>query len=323
MVGFFDPTEYFYGTDNFDLNEQAGMYNRHMVGIRVENVPKEKIVAMDEYFRQIENMQAQAMAKFSLALAPLSNFIRRSLPIFMQHIAERGNCARWSSKGLVHAGVLNNHVMWPKSVWIHMFEDCPLRDYIPPMEVTEINMHDELNGPENCSGQNGTRKKQEMIEKRKDEDKRRQRIRSLAPPNLNGNSSSTSNLPSTSSSTSQACSIQQTNRTVSGPWPNIHVVSYRRIPHAHHTYARDKKLSRAVSSVTPFSIFRNVSYYNLEKFADVIVEVPEGTVTAVVRKNRKVLKPSGWRYYKYKFIILGLVILVAVGCTIWLLVYYI
>jgi hypothetical protein len=37
-------------------------------------------------------------------------------------IAERGNCARFTSMGLVEAGVLRHPSLWPKKIAVNLFE---------------------------------------------------------------------------------------------------------------------------------------------------------------------------------------------------------
>ncbi len=51
---------------------------------------------------------------------------------------ERGNCARWTSKGLEKAGVLTRISMWPKSIWINMFENCRKTEAKSPANVSVV-----------------------------------------------------------------------------------------------------------------------------------------------------------------------------------------
>lgn len=91
-----------------------------MISIRVEELPDENILAMHEYFQQLYNQEQNQLAKFDLLLFPLYNFLRWLLP---SYIAERGNCAFWTSNGLKKAGVIENVSMWPKSIFVNMFEN--------------------------------------------------------------------------------------------------------------------------------------------------------------------------------------------------------
>ena len=61
---------------------------------------------------------------------------------------------------------------------------------------------------------------------------------------------------------------------------NMHVVFYRRIAHARHL---DPHNAPSHGLVAPLRLFRALRYWNLERFADAVVEVPDGTTRAVVR----------------------------------------
>lgn len=119
MVKFYSPEEYFFGLHQDNKAEQLGIYNRDMITIRVHNVPDEKIVAMHEFFMDLHNRHSLGEAKFNIILGPLYNSIRKVFP----NMAQIGNCARWTSEGLLKAGVTTNLSIWPKSIWINMFEN--------------------------------------------------------------------------------------------------------------------------------------------------------------------------------------------------------
>ena len=57
----------------------------------------------------------------------------------------------------------------------------------------------------------------------------------------------------------------------------MHVVSYRRPHHAVHTYGAD---ADAHGLVAPFRYLKDRQFWDLEKRADVIVDVPPGSITA-------------------------------------------
>lgn len=65
---------------------------------------------------------------------------------------------------------------------------------------------------------------------------------------------------------------------------NAHVVSYHRVAHAVQTYG---KLAETHGLVAPIHILRNIKYWDLERFADAVVEVPEGSMSAEVRRTGK------------------------------------
>jgi len=112
MVHFMTPEEYFFGTKNFNSScEQGGIYNRNMVSVRIEEYPPEKIEDMDHYFKKLQRKSRENTSKFSIFLSPIYNYLSHWLPT---HIAERGNCARWISVGLVEAEVLRFSSLFPK-----------------------------------------------------------------------------------------------------------------------------------------------------------------------------------------------------------------
>ncbi|MBI5241513.1 MAG: hypothetical protein HY926_13655 [Elusimicrobia bacterium] len=58
---------------------------------------------------------------------------------------------------------------------------------------------------------------------------------------------------------------------------NVHVVSYHRIAHAVQTYG---KPAETHGLVAPLHLLKTIKYWDLERFADAKVEVPEGSMTA-------------------------------------------
>lgn len=206
MVNFIPPEEYFFGTGKFAEGcEQMGIYNRNFVSVRIEDYPPEKIRDLDHYFEKLQRRANEKKAQFSLFSAGLWNFLREWLP-FPLNIAERGNCAIWTSKGLVEAELLRWPNAWPKSIWVDLYETWGRRD-----------------------------KK------------------------------------------------------------NVHVVSYRRVTQAQLSYG---KPLYTPSVVEPLNTIHNLAYIDLEKFADVIVEVPEHSTRAVVRRQEPQLQPSFYRHHK-------------------------
>ena len=123
MVNFRDPKEFLFG----DSGPQGGVHNREMVGIRIENVDREKVREMHEYFLRVQEDSRRGRNKFWIAPAIFHNFLHRlSNSLFVQY----GNCARWTSKGLQKAGVVSNYTYWPKSVFIDMFENAHDRENV-------------------------------------------------------------------------------------------------------------------------------------------------------------------------------------------------
>jgi hypothetical protein len=84
-----------------------------MIGIRVENLPDENVIAMDQYYMELLRREQESRVVFNIMMSPIYNFCRTFLPFA---VAERGNCARWTSLGLESAGVVTRTTMWPKGV---------------------------------------------------------------------------------------------------------------------------------------------------------------------------------------------------------------
>ena len=116
MVTFYTPEDYL-----FDRNpDQGGIFNRNFIGIRVENIPNENIIAMDTAFQEIKANSITGKAKFDIMFGPVYNTFRQIFP----SLAEYGNCARWSSLGLQKAGLVTHRSMFPKSIFIDMLENA-------------------------------------------------------------------------------------------------------------------------------------------------------------------------------------------------------
>jgi len=81
MVNFLDPVEYLYGTGDFDNGaEQGGIYNRHMISVRLEEWPAERILELHNYYLNLEERTQTKQAKFSLLFSPLYNLLARLMP---------------------------------------------------------------------------------------------------------------------------------------------------------------------------------------------------------------------------------------------------
>lgn len=115
LVNFLHPEDFFFST-NFDTkigNEQGGIYNRNFVSMRIQRVPPEKILAMHQYFLDLHLRSHKKWADYNILLGPLLN--RASSVSY-------GNCAHWSSQGLRQAGLMKHTSMFPKAIWIDLYE---------------------------------------------------------------------------------------------------------------------------------------------------------------------------------------------------------
>jgi len=118
MVNFLKAEDYLFGTSHFEKGgSQGGIYNRNIISVRVENVSRQQILDMDYFYHKLK--RNQNVAKFSLVFGLLWNWTAGWLPI---DVAERGNCAYWTSKGLVEAQLLRFPSLYPKKILVNLFE---------------------------------------------------------------------------------------------------------------------------------------------------------------------------------------------------------
>jgi hypothetical protein len=90
------------------------------VSVRIEEWPDDAVDAMDAFFRKLKRREEASDAKYILWASPLVNAMLRALPFV--DVAERGNCAWWTSRGLVVADLMRRPVLWPKSIFVDLFE---------------------------------------------------------------------------------------------------------------------------------------------------------------------------------------------------------
>ena len=109
MVTFVPPDEYLFGLEK---GAQRGVYNRDMISVRIENVEPERIIAMDKYFQELAERGVRKEAKFDIILGPMFNLLHTILPASILGIAERGNCAMYTSRGLKRAGLVTRTSMY-------------------------------------------------------------------------------------------------------------------------------------------------------------------------------------------------------------------
>jgi hypothetical protein len=154
MVNFMDPAEYLYGTDFAPGNEQKGLYNRSMIGLRIEEVSPEKILKLDEYYCGIRERQRNGDAKFHLSMSRLVNTLDWMLPMAM---VEMGNCAAWSSAGLKNSGITNWRSYYPKRIFVKLLQETARHEPADnwnvvsyqriPHAVRAVGIGDEIRGP--------------------------------------------------------------------------------------------------------------------------------------------------------------------------------
>ena len=117
FIQFYDAKEYLFGTKS----AQKGIYQRDIVGLRIENVSPLDIKVMHKYILELEsnNNNSNDKVRFNIILGPILNFFGN----FMNNFPEYGNCARWTSSMLFRAGLTTNYFVWPKTLFINIFEN--------------------------------------------------------------------------------------------------------------------------------------------------------------------------------------------------------
>jgi len=115
MVNFVEPEDFLFGTNDWKGgNEQGAVYNRNFISIRIENVPEVQREIMDCYYHKIRADSLHGKIDYKMIIGPLRNKLSGS--------NKSGNCSHWTGEGLAEAGIISNTSMWPKKLWISMFE---------------------------------------------------------------------------------------------------------------------------------------------------------------------------------------------------------
>ena len=99
FVQFYKPKDYFYSTDRALCGDQCGVYNRGMISVRLYNVEEEKLRRLHRYFVEL---QSDKRVKFFIVPSYIRDFARR---LFPDRLVQYGNCARFTSLGLVESGI--------------------------------------------------------------------------------------------------------------------------------------------------------------------------------------------------------------------------
>lgn len=108
LVNYFEPDEYIFADKLCNGNQQGGISNRSFISIRINNVDIRSIDKMHQYYESLNSKQENKEIEFSLFLFNVTNHFR---PLF--HKSLRGNCAYFTSIGLVESGLLMKPHSWP------------------------------------------------------------------------------------------------------------------------------------------------------------------------------------------------------------------
>jgi len=124
MINFLTPSQYLFGTQGWgEASEQGGIYNRSFCSVRLESLSDAQVLALDAYFNLVHCSFKAGAAGFNLTSGRLQTFLRKYWPVSIWRPAlASGNCAYWTSGGLVAAGLLHRQRTFPKSVWADLLE---------------------------------------------------------------------------------------------------------------------------------------------------------------------------------------------------------
>lgn len=125
FIRFYEPKEYFYGTNSETCGAQRGVYNRSMIGLRIENVDPKDIELMHNYILKLLDDDTNQKIKFNIIFGPILNILGSLFnnTIIKEFIPEYGNCSKWMSSILLKGNLITGINVWPKTVFINLFEN--------------------------------------------------------------------------------------------------------------------------------------------------------------------------------------------------------
>jgi len=235
LVNLSDPKEYLYGTNHFTTgNQQGGLYNGAMVGVRIEQAPTGATEALHAYFMALDKRSRVgdrvagpgsrgAIAQFQIIGGRTWSWIQENFPRVryagpgVRQTVLAGNCAQWTSMGMKWAGLIHRSRMFPKAILVDILEDQWFR------------------------GKKGR--------------------------------------------------------------DNVHVVYYDQVLDDDHPNRFYQEYTNIRSFVNPLYFTRNFVYWDLKRFADIIVKVPAGSDTAVMEHQPgRATPPAFLRYSQGIFV---------------------
>ena len=124
FLQYYDAKNYLFSTDPNLSGTQKGVYQRDMIGLRIEKIPIEDLIRLHNYIQILIEKDKNNEIKFNILFGPLINIVTKLLHThFNIKYVEYGNCSRWISSILFQAKVTTNIFVWPKTIFINMFEN--------------------------------------------------------------------------------------------------------------------------------------------------------------------------------------------------------
>eukprot|EP00759_Apiculatamorpha_spiralis_P046443 PhF_6_TR42822/c0_g1_i2/m.64833 len=128
LVNIVPQSEYLFGLSDLEKCQQGGIYNRSFYGLRIENVNPQDVLAMHYQYVALQHEALAGRASFNIAggagVVSLRKYASRVLP-FVYRGARLGNCAKWTSMGLVRAGLLPRYSFFPKHMLVRLAQQQP------------------------------------------------------------------------------------------------------------------------------------------------------------------------------------------------------
>ena len=262
-----EPAEYFFGTSAavFGASEQYGIYCRSYVTLRFEELAAHQVLALHEYFQALQKRSARGEVVF--APTPFHSWWLQLRYSFDKRQPEPGNCAEWISKGLAKAGVLDRRRMLAKQIFVDLLEKfAALRAMAVAAQARVAGSDgDDLAGMAGASGGGG------------------------------GAGADTGSCAGADAAAAASAAAAAAAGGCGGGSGSLHIVSLRRAKHAalhpdYAGYAVDDPADPAARCVMGHvGLLEWVCawvFWDLEQFADVVVDVPEGGVEARLRRQR-------------------------------------
>ncbi len=116
LIYFFNPQKYLFTNQTGEGNDQGGIHNRGFISIRINHVKQSQIDLMHQHYLNLADQKQKNEIDFGLIMYQLTNSYR---PLF--HSTEKGNCAYWTSQGLMASGLLHRIYNWPLLIGFRLF----------------------------------------------------------------------------------------------------------------------------------------------------------------------------------------------------------
>ena len=125
------PEDYIAGSKG--VKGAGGLFSRSMCVVRVHGVDAHAVRALDLYYQALASSfeSAGLRGKIAYERAVLGDLFLWLLGLPLR---QHGNCSQWVSRGLFLANLVKREYMFPKALWVDLFETHVLPTNGPPAE---------------------------------------------------------------------------------------------------------------------------------------------------------------------------------------------